>query len=163
MKIFASLLLAAVLTAVSSCAPVSFLRFQYPDTTHKKEVSRPYDAVFDDVIDFMVEHGWSLDKIDRQNGIAEMVAYLPYNLVTYETKSGAADPAAFAVSVFTGAAHAHYGRVIFRVKPIDAGKSSLGVRMVAYSVPLGGSQYNDYVRTKTTGVFEQSILDALGN
>lgn len=153
------LLLLFVLFSVSSCMYSGYLRFQYPDTIHWKEINKPYDTIFDDVIDFMVENGYTLDRVDRQNGLVEMVLFIPFNLITFETKNGVDDPAAFAVSAYPVNSRLYYGRVIFRVKPAAESKSLLGVRMIAYSTAVSGSEYKDFFRNKTTGVYEKMTLE----
>lgn len=155
------LLFAILVALVSSCMQYGYLRHQYPDNIHWKEINKPYDVVFDDVIDFMVENGYTLDRVDRQNGIVEMVLFIPFNFVTYEVKDGINDPKAFAVSAYPANTRWYYGRIIFRVKPSSNTQSLLGVRMVAFSRDVLKSGESDFFRTKTTGVYEKMTLEII--
>lgn len=155
----------ALLFIVGGCLPIrQHLKGEYVDKIEWRDVNKPYDVAFDDVIDWMVERGYSLEnKLDRNNGVAQVDTWFGYWMVENEQdheRNLKKEPNRKYIAVTSLAGQvSFYGKITIRVKVIDKERTRIGIRFLPYAKLANGVE--DYEDVKSTGVYENQILDVL--
>lgn len=177
-KIFTLLLLATIL--LPSCGSYKpIFMGTYPQSMRTEETSKSVDEVWSKVIDFFASEGIAINIIDKSSGLITSER-TPFTEMTTEEdgKGNLINPNAYIVAVplaggFGNKLPLDNGRYNItaswnvRVKNID-GKTSITVNVVnltgSYQNPTSKFSSSGTivpVQVKSTGVFEESILNLL--
>lgn len=169
--VFACLMLSGC--AVSKVIP---LKGSYPQTPIISSTDKPFDKVWDNIIDYFAQKGIPIRIIDRSSGlIISDKASLSWS---FEDKNGALkSPHAYVVlQTILDKMHEKpfipasvTGEWNVRIKNAD-GKTTVNVNLYNIEATYGSYYYSVYTHSmitpvkvdgKTTGVFEQTIYDAV--
>lgn len=163
--------------AFISCITLRDIPIQgsYPNPPITEETKTPFDQVWDNLIDYTTQRGLLIKVIDRSSGI---IVFEPYNfegLFSLEKKGRIDDPRAYivtsgkklaATSDINGPERVT-GSFNFRLKKI-AGGTLINVNLVnlkSYGSVAEKSGYSSYYESdfdlRTTGIFEQMIIDRI--
>jgi len=171
------------ITNFSGCAPtLKPLQGNYSSGPYQITTSKSFDEVWSNVIDMFATDGISIKVIDKSSGLIITEKYSFINHYTYEGYNGQLkpipgllptpiDPNAWVVvsRIVTDTdikPREILGEWNVRLKPLENGKTSINVNLVnlkasAQIIPLGGTSYTEVLDVKSTGKFEQMIIDSL--
>lgn len=145
------------------------LKSKYQEETVKAKFNRPFEDVWDAVIDFVAESGLSIQMIDKSSGlILSADSYISGLFMTHENQNGKImNQAAWVVVERTTndnptkilKLHDAVGRWNMRVKQVSDDETIVSLLLHVNRVNIVRDQ--SYLRGVSTGNFEKDILDKL--
>lgn len=157
-KILFVLFAISLVWIVQSCV-INKLTGTYPEKIYWADSGKSFADSFDNVVELLVDMGYELKSVNRENGIIQINTAMPTKKIWIEKKGK--NPPSFVYlvvpessSVFTTAS----GLLTVLIRGSEQG-SRIGIKLVPYKFGYKGML--DYAGIATTGVFEKEILSAL--
>jgi hypothetical protein len=154
-----------LLTFLQSCATVVPLKGKYQEKSVKTEINKPFDAVWESIIDFVAEAGVSINLIDKSSGliVADEVSFARHN--SFEKRKGDIhDPSAYTVSERTNGDQPDQGNKYnvtgkWNMRAVASGNGKTVVSVNVYALSVDKSVLP--LTAESTGNFEKWILDKI--
>lgn len=164
------LLIVSCITVLSSCTSMK-LTGNYPDPHYFIETSDSFDDVWSRVIDYFAYAGVPITTIEKSSGliVSSKVSFIDH--YTTEKRGIPSDPNAYVVIPNLGALYLMTGTLTItgdwnvRIKESD-GKTSININLInidCYYTSTDRMGNTTKIPAKSTGKFEQSLLDYFAN
>lgn len=159
---------------MTSCAPTKVMPFKgdYVDRPVAEETSKPFDEVWNNLIDVLAAEGFPIKLLDKENGLVVSERTSLRTNYTFEGKDGKLErPDAFIV--FPTISNSNENRLEpagvtaianIRVRDLGNGRTRINPNLTSIQSEYNLPQKDDNLLwglVKSTGVFESFILDAV--
>lgn len=158
---------------LSSCSPLK-LTGNYPDTHHYIECDNTFKNVWSEIIDYLTYAGIPIETIDRSSGLIETSSISLIDHYTREKDGRPIDPDAYAVipTIRSGlvyilepkppinAGWTMTGKWNIRIKVSD-GKTAVRINLISLECRYASSGHVTQIPIRSTGKFEQGLLEHL--